>query len=214
MRNPGTDSGFTLLELMISIASLSVVVLIVAGSMRLAYRSVDAGEKKIESLERLRASLNIIDSQIQSTIPLVSDEDEAKKYYFKGDRNSVRFASNYSIWGGQKGYVLVTYRITTDGGGKSSLLATENLIGMAGTAETRLMDKLDDARFEYFYKDPTEEEGKWVEMWTKDSEMPEMVKVNITFEKIKLPLIIQMRAKGGLTPLFGDMMGIGMGMGK
>src|SRR3989304_6144706 len=44
--------GFTLLELLISIVMLGIMILIVTGAMRLGFRSVDAGEKKAESLER------------------------------------------------------------------------------------------------------------------------------------------------------------------
>src|SRR5512136_1554467 len=62
--------GFTLLELMISITLIGIIAVIIAGAMRLGYRSVDAGERKIESLERMRVSLTLIDSQIQSEIPL------------------------------------------------------------------------------------------------------------------------------------------------
>ncbi len=38
--------------------------------MRLGYRSLDKGEKKAEALERFRVSLNLMDAQIQSGIPL------------------------------------------------------------------------------------------------------------------------------------------------
>src|SRR3989337_1653647 len=59
------SAGFTLLDLIISITIIGIMVLIIAGATRLGFRSVDAGEKKIESLERMRSSLSLISSQIQ-----------------------------------------------------------------------------------------------------------------------------------------------------
>jgi len=47
----GQDHGFTLLEVLISITLISVLVVIMAGAIRLAYRSIDRGEQKSQYLE-------------------------------------------------------------------------------------------------------------------------------------------------------------------
>ncbi|MDQ7785969.1 MAG: hypothetical protein RDU01_00005, partial [Thermodesulfovibrionales bacterium] len=62
--------GFTLLELTIAITLLALIIIIILGAMQIGIRSVESGEMKIESFERTRASMNILDSQIQSQIPL------------------------------------------------------------------------------------------------------------------------------------------------
>ena len=102
----GKDAGFTLLELTISIMLIGIIVLIIVGAMRLGMRSVEAGERRIDTFERSQSSLNIIDSQIQSFVPLTYvSEDGTNKYYFSGERESMQFSTNYSIWGGERGYV-------------------------------------------------------------------------------------------------------------
>jgi general secretion pathway protein J len=201
------ERGFTLLELMISIVLLVIIIVILVGAMRLGFRSVDSGEKKIESLERMRASFNIIDSQIQSQIPLTYDEEGVRKYYFTGEKDSLQFATNYSIWGGQKGYVIVTYRVSSEGSGKPVLYASENIVGVEGSRETKLLDAFDNIYFEYFYKDPTAEEGNWVEQWTDSSTIPEKIKVHlITGERdlsIIIPVRIRQSMQTSLEPLDG-----------
>ncbi|MGD9579336.1 MAG: type II secretion system protein J, partial [Syntrophorhabdus sp.] len=67
---PKNNVGFTLLELIISITLVAIIVLIVAGAANLGYRSFNSGERKLNAVERLRASLIIIDAQIQSGVPL------------------------------------------------------------------------------------------------------------------------------------------------
>jgi prepilin-type N-terminal cleavage/methylation domain-containing protein len=193
--------GFTLLELTISIALIGIIVLIIAGAMRLGFRSVDSGEKRIESLERMRASLNIIDSQIQSEIPLTYDDEGAIKYYFKGEREFMQFPTNYSIWGGENGYVTVTYKIETGDNGKQVLFVSENIVGMEGKRDTKLFDAYEMIYFEYFYKDPTEEEGKWVDQWTDDVNIPEKIKLHLVEGARDLSIIIPFRARGSLTQM-------------
>lgn len=187
-----------MLELMISVTLIGIIVLIVAGAMRLGYRSVDAGERKIESLERMRASLTLIDSQIQSEIPLTIDEDGSRKYYFKGDKGTLLFPTNHSLWGGQAGYVVVTYTAVPDAGGKQTLWISESIIGAANKNETKLFESLDEVSFQYFYKGPTDEQGSWVDQWTDNTDIPEKVRVRFVQGARELSLVIPMRTRGSL----------------
>jgi general secretion pathway protein J len=193
------DCGFTLLELIISIGLVGIIILITAGAMRLGARSIASGEKKIESLERIRTSLNIIDSQIQSEIPITYDEEGVRKYYFKGEREFMQFSTNYSIWGGEKGYVIVTYKVESGDYGKQALYASENIIGIDEARETKLLDAFDGIYFEYFYKDPTEEEGEWVEQWTDNVNIPEKVILHLVEGTKDLSMTIPFRTRGSLT---------------
>jgi prepilin-type N-terminal cleavage/methylation domain-containing protein len=197
------NRGFTLLELTISIALIGIITLIVMGAMRLGSRSVESGGKKIESSERTRSSLTLIDSQVQSYIPLTYEDGENRKYYFKGERELMQFSSNYSIWGGEKGYVLVTYSVKSGDNGRQVLYASENVIGLEGTRETKLFDTFERIYFEYFFKDPTEEEGKWVEQWTDDANTPKKVKLHLIEGGRDLSLIIPLRAQGTVEGLAG-----------
>lgn len=194
------QGGFTLLELMISIALIGVIVLILTGAMRLGFRSVDAGEKRIETLERMRVSLNTLDAQIQSQIPITYvDEDGSTKYYFKGEATEMVFTTNYSLWNGQMGYVLVHYSVVPDGFGKQSLMISENTVGMAAAREAKLFESYDRISFEYFYKAPTDEQGSWVQQWSDDADIPEKVRMSLVRGTEDLSMIIPMRARGTLS---------------
>lgn len=202
--------GFTLLELMISTAIIAVIVVIIAGALRLGLKSVSSGEKRAETLERFRASLSIIDSQIQSEMPLTyKDEDGAMRYYFKGDRTSLDFSTNFSLWGGQTGYVIASYNVETDNSGKTSLSVSENIIGIEAKRTATLLEAYDDIYFEYFYKDPAEENGKWIEQWTEDAIMPEKIRLRLVKDGKELSILIPMRTKGSLVQTISAGGGIG-----
>lgn len=111
----------------------------------------------------------------------------------------LQFATNYSIWGGEKGYVIVTYKIASDNSGKQALYASENIIGLNSNREAKLSNTFDTIYFEYFYKDPTEEEGKWIEQWTDDVNIPEKVRIHLIEGTKDLSMIIPMRVSGSLS---------------
>ncbi len=190
--------GFTLLELLISLVMIGVIAIIISSAIRLGIRTINTGETKIDHLERTRASFNIIDAQIQSQIPLTFDDNGEKKYYFQGDNESLQFSTNYSLWGGQKGYVIARYKVEADDAGKQFLAVSENIIGTNTSREARLFSSVDAIHFEYFFKDPAEEKGKWVDKWTDTANIPEKVKVHLVYGEKDIPMIIPMRTSGSL----------------
>ncbi|MFZ2198074.1 MAG: prepilin-type N-terminal cleavage/methylation domain-containing protein [Thermodesulfovibrionales bacterium] len=192
-------NGFTLLELLISLVMIGVIAIIITSAMRLGIHTVSTGEKKIDHLERTRASFNIIDSQIQSQIPLTFEENGERKYYFQGEKEFMQFSTNYSLWGGQKGYTMVRYKVESDDTGKQFLAVSENIIGTNSNRKARLFTAVDAIHFEYFFKDPAEEKGKWVDKWTDTANIPEKVNLHLIYRGKDLSLIIPMRTSGSLS---------------
>jgi prepilin-type N-terminal cleavage/methylation domain-containing protein len=173
--------GFTLLELLISMALLLLIVVILGGAFRLGFRSLDAGEKRIEALDRFRTSVGIITAQLQSAVPLTYEEEGTKKSYFKGNAETLRFASGYSIWGENQRTVIVSYRLESGDDGRWSLYAVERGIGIEEIQEVKLLDNVKHFSFSYFGRNVAEEEGQWKTEWTDDTTAPE--KVQITFQR-------------------------------
>ena len=195
---PKRNAGFTLLELIISITLVAIIVLIVAGAASLGYRSFSTGEKKLNAIERLRASLIIIDAQIQSGVPLTLEDGGVKQYYFMGEQDSLKFSTNHSIWGGQRGYVIVNYRVETDNQGKRTLFASEYKVGMENKKETRLLEGFNEITFDYFRQDATEEEGEWVTQWVDEEMMPTKIRLNLTRGSTSLAYIMPVRVGGAI----------------
>ena len=208
------SDGFTLLELLISITILSLIFVIIFGAMRLANRSVDSGEKKIAFLERTRASMRIIDSQIQSLLPVSSSIEGEKKYRFTGEQ----FPSNYSVLGRQRGYVMVTYKVATGQNSEKALYLTEtqmvgeteespeipDVVTESGKDDTlKLFDGFTEISFKFFKKEFDEEEGEWIETWEDEESVPEKIQLHISRDRIEDTIIIPVRVaasiKKGLT---------------
>jgi general secretion pathway protein J len=191
-------TGFTLLELIISISLFAIIVLIVAGAASLGYRSFSSGERKLNAIERLRSSLTIIDAQVQSGVPLTLEDGGVKQYYFMGEQDALKFSTNYSIWGGQRGYVIVNYRVDADDRGKRTLFATEYKVGMENTQETKLLEGFDEITFDYFKQDATEEEGEWISQWIDEEMMPTRIRINLVQGSKSLSYIMPVRVGGAI----------------
>jgi len=192
------NKAFTLLELIISITLITMILGILAGVMRLGYRSVQKGEKRIEDIERLRATMQILDAQLLSEIPQIADSEGTRKSYILGDKKTLQLTTNYSIWEGVKGYVLVKYRVEEDDQGKQILYATEQYIGHSQQRrDIMLLDRCDEISFAYFDK-KAEEEGKWLDEWKDEITAPDKVRVEITKERGKWSLSVPLRVKPAL----------------
>jgi len=195
MHRTSGEHGFTLLELMISITLIVFILLIAGTAIRLGLRSVDSGEKRIESLERFRASLNIIDAQVQSELTVPMQENAGKRIVFLGDSESMQFPSNFSLWGNQPGYVTVSYKVAQDQWGKQDLYVEETGTGVTGKGEVKLFEFFDRIYFDYFYKDPKEEKGSWVEEWTTTDSVPEKIRLHLVNGEREMSFIIPMKMR-------------------
>ncbi len=186
------NKGFTLLELMITITMISIIVVITIGAMRLGYRSVDRGEQKMQSVERFRNALSIIGYQIQSIFLMRLKDDINNGYFFKGDRESLEFCTNYSIFKGNQGYVTVFYGVKEGEKGKT-VYAIEKIIGSEIGKEIKLLEGVDAFYFDYFKKDNLEEKGEWVSNWAENKRLPEKVRMNISYGVKEFSIIIPIR---------------------
>ncbi|MDX9822605.1 MAG: prepilin-type N-terminal cleavage/methylation domain-containing protein [Syntrophales bacterium] len=196
------DGGFTLLELLISMTLLVVILVITMGAMRMGSRSVAAGERKMEAQERFRAVLSIMDAQIASQLPLTYEGESGTRFTFRGDGQSLRFATGYSIWSGRRGYVVVEYVIEAAGGGKSVLYAQERIPGIEGLASTRLIEA-SEMSFDYFYKGPVDEKGGWVDAMVEGTAIPGKIRFRMALGKEKISMVFAVRTSAVMAPVQG-----------
>ncbi|MEN6615744.1 MAG: prepilin-type N-terminal cleavage/methylation domain-containing protein [Syntrophorhabdus sp.] len=193
MRN---SRGFTLLEVLVSTVLISLLVVIVAGAMRLSYRSIDRGEARSTYLERLKVFFSLMDSQIQSAIPLTREGDEAGRFFFEGSADTMKFASNYSLMEGKRGYISATYKAVQEGNAGYVFSVTENNIGVENQREMRILEGLTEVRFEFFRKESEAQgvEGQWVDTWQDELLFPRKIRISLTFPDRKVVLTIPVRA--------------------
>jgi general secretion pathway protein J len=189
------EKGFTLLELIISITLIATIVLVISGALRVGYRSVNSGERKMEALERFRASLTIVRAQIESSVPLGIDHEGVKEFYFEGKEGAMKMATNYSIWGRQRGHVIVEYIVEVSNSGAQRLTARESPVGTAVQRQTTLFQGLDRIYFEYYHREADDLEGVWMTEWDDNTKIPHKIRLWLVQGRREISIIVPMRAQ-------------------
>ena len=190
------QSGFTLLELLISLAMIGLIVLIVTGAMRLSIRSVTSGEKRINQLERLRTTVGLIDSQVQSIFPFATAPDGTLKGSVKGGSDVLSIATNYSLWKGQAGYVQADYTVAEGTDGKRSLNLSEHTVGVEDTHEAELLSGFDELSFSYYSESAVESESGWRDDWTDEAAFPDKIRLVLKKGGRDMSITMPLRIKG------------------
>jgi len=192
-------SGFTLLELLIAFTILSLILLVIAGAMRLGSASWERGEEKAEKYQKSRIAFNLLSQQLKSAYPYKIKAKQAEPDYFafQGTSDSLRFVSSFSLKSKRpEGLVFVTYKIEEEKSSEKVLKVCEQRVlnkdFMEQTPKDEdflpLIEGLSDIKFEY-YKEAEDEEtsGEWMEVWDgkEETELPRQIRVNIKWKEKK-----------------------------
>ena len=96
--------------------------------------------------------------------------------------------------------MIVSYRVEADLTGKRSLYASEHVVGIEASRETKLLEGFDDIGFEYFDKGlVVGEPGTWLQEWTNDTTTPTKIRLYFLSGSKERWLILPLRAR----PLIG-----------
>jgi len=94
----GSSKGFTLLEVMITLAIIGMMLLIIFGAFRLAVSAWEKGETIKEDYQKLRIVSQLLSRQVKSAVPYKIKSQKAEGDYlaFDGQRHSLKFVSALS----------------------------------------------------------------------------------------------------------------------
>jgi len=200
--------GFTLLELMLSLAIMGVVLLIIFGALRVGTRAWEKGEKDVAVHQRQRAVLGLLSRQIASACIYEIKMGDDDTFNFKGSEGTMEFVSRSPIVpGALTGVVFVKYMIQADDGdGKKQLKLYEKDAGFLKEEDVEsqrnedlftLISGIQDLQFEYLKGNDDGGETDWQTSWdpSEKTGLPLAVKIilkqNEKTEPINLIVPIQ-----------------------
>ncbi|MBY0278150.1 prepilin-type N-terminal cleavage/methylation domain-containing protein [Candidatus Binatia bacterium] len=182
---PASSSGFTLLELMISLTLLGVMLAMVYSVFATALAAVPRGEDVAARSARMRAATSLLARQVRSIISFpVEGEEESTPCYFWGNRYAFEFVTATPQHNGGEGLAKVTY--STDGTSFSmreevvfSAAAITGEAAAAPVSAVTLLDGLKSVRFQYLRLDGTDSE--WRDEWDpyEEQTLPGAIRVTL-----------------------------------
>jgi general secretion pathway protein J len=210
MKRPETgnqegDSGFTLLELIVSMTILAIIVTVVFSSLRIGSRAWEKGEADIRDNQRLRVVSDLIRRQISSARQCRVYGKSQKKlpFYFKGYPDGLKFVSALSLqYDNPYPYVQVTYLAKASNDGMFGFIAKEDDIILPGVfvseenrkkydvIDTRLLSGLQTLSFSYL--EITDGQFLWRNHWDAGvrEKLPEAVRIVLKPKSIAEPVTI------------------------
>ena len=191
-------SGFTLLELMLSLAIMGIVLLIIFGALRIGTRAWEKGEKDIAVHQRQRAVLGLLSRQIASAcIYEIKMGDDS--FYFRGSESTMEFVSRSPIVpGALTGVVFAKYKVQKGNAqGKKKLGLYEKDAGFLKEEDLEnsddfltLISGLEGLRFEYLKEGDDGVEPQWQTAWdpSEKAGLPLAVKIVLKQDSETAPI--------------------------
>ncbi len=192
----GTDSGFTLLEMLLAVSILALVITVMYSSLSVGIKSWEKGERDIEFYQKMRAASELLHREISSTFPYSitpGEFDTHKKFYaFYGKSDSLKLVSYADLHKRTGGLSLLELWVDEDRG----LLLGEDAALVTNQSDLNNIDLRDDDRtielcpnvkkveFRYFDREKKDGEGEWLERWdpkNKGTRLPLFVEISIVF---------------------------------
>ena len=190
--------GFTLVEVMLTLAILGLILLIIFGAFRLGLSAWEKGEFIKEEFQKLRIASQIISRQFKSIVPhkIKSQKVDADYLAFEGKPHYVRFVSAFSLKAKQpEGLVYAIYQFREGGSEGGSLVLYEQRALNKDFMEEPppeelavvLFEGITDVRFEYYQEADLDKAltGGWEEEWNtrEKKELPKALKMTVIPKK-------------------------------
>jgi general secretion pathway protein J len=194
------QAGFTLLELILSIAILSAVLVTIYATLSMGSRTWEKGERDIEKVQRMRVVMDLLSREIKAAYPYrvtPSELDTHKEFYlFDGKKDSLSFVSCVPLRGGTGKLSWLAFWVEE---GTGLVVVERDALRSDIFKERETLDRdemvvldanVTDVRFEYYRseegdtKEATDgEDTAWEEKWDAEEEesLPHAVSVAVTF---------------------------------
>ncbi|MEW6377079.1 MAG: prepilin-type N-terminal cleavage/methylation domain-containing protein [Thermodesulfobacteriota bacterium] len=191
-------SGFTLIEVVVSLTILGFILLVIFGAFRLGISSWDRGELIKEEYQKIRIVSQLITRQVKSIVPYKIRTKKAEGDYlaFEGKARSLRFVSALS---GKThttdGLVYTIYQFKEGDPNGGHLILYEKRVLNRNFFEEEpkegegipLIEGVSKVLFEYYQEeDPSKNQTEaWLEEWSarEKKELPRCLRMELSLKK-------------------------------
>jgi general secretion pathway protein J len=192
--------GFTLIEVLIAMTLLSLMVVLLFGSLSICAKSWEQGESKITEVNEVAVVYNFFQRHLSSAMPLWDDftakkganrlgsgpalGDEDKIFSFQGNKQSLQFVSVFPASAGRSGMQLFSIQARQQDDEQVIMVTlTPFFPATAGEEwhkeEVVLLRHVNDFSLTYYGATDDAGESKWQDEWLEKDLQPQLVKINI-----------------------------------
>ena len=200
-----TREGFTLIEVLVSLALLTIVLGTVYSSFFSVQRALDRFDSVSLKYHEARSALDVMRREVESAFimnPRPADEKQPSAGFIIRDRDifgkDTSSLSLTSFTYRESGLNKISYFVSEDSGSLSLLKSESPAAALSKEYEIEIMEEIEGFTVETFFN------GKWVRTWdtAQTGALPETVRISIEFDDNGTPVRLTEYAQ----PKFGVQM--------
>lgn len=182
--HPDRRSGFTLVELLVSMAVLSLVALIMASGLRFVMKAVASTDSRREGLEELTLGLSVLRNELERAEPLMVKVGNRYQVMFTGLPDRLRFANVEPPYLAGPPYLAYEYAVALDAGAyrvdlrRVPIDPNELDLAVVANGEPRTVLRLTQpVQFTYWGSLRPRDAPAWHEEWPPGPRLPEAIRL-------------------------------------
>lgn len=185
------DNGFTLIEVLIALAMLSIMMGLLFSSMRTSVETWHVAENKVDITNKKAVFYQFFKQHLIHAKPVYEinsdDKDETrvtniKKMVFQGDSTHIRFVSALPSASIRKGEQIFDVGISQKNPDTISVTLTPYRVERNLVDEAILIDHVKQLEFSYFGKINETFDRIWGSEWNNMEEQPRLVKIKVVLD--------------------------------
>ena len=181
--------GFTLIEVLIGMSLLSIMMLLLFGSLRISVRNWDAGENRMLEVSETAAVQNFFQRYLTTVRPLQDEfsEDEAK-FSFQGQDSNLKFVASLPASAGRQGLQAFSLELKEYAEGDALLVNIAPFFPLGDgdeweNEEVVLAENVSEFKLSYFgILEEFDDSPSWHDEWVEQNKLPSLVKVEMEFD--------------------------------
>jgi general secretion pathway protein J len=180
--------GFTLLELLIAVALLSLIFLLLTSGLEFGTRAWKGGQERPSSTSEMVSVQYLLRRVLSEALPLMIEGTPSapRHVFFVGNQTSVRFIAPLPEHLGVGGLYEVALYLTEGSESDNRLEMSWRLYRGDGAApvearQVDLLDRVAQIQFAYFGDRGPQEPAQWKNDWQGFQTLPELVGMHLTF---------------------------------
>lgn len=199
-KNPVTQRGLTLLEMMIALLLLSMLLMLLFGGLRLASSSWDRGSAFTDQVSQMQLVENFMRREISQAAAYRLQQDpqdpNAVLLGYQGSAKRLRFVAPMPQAAAKGGLYVLTFGLSEQEGGQQALTLWREPTGKADTpSQANPANEAADApvilarhvsRLEFsYYGVPagSSQPATWLPDWPDNQNAPQLIKMKIAFDR-------------------------------
>jgi general secretion pathway protein J len=176
--------GFTLVELLVSLAVLALVALTMTAALRFVVRAVASTDDRREALEELTLGLSLVRGELQRAEPFMHKVGNRDLLLFEGSEDRIRFVNVEPPYLAGAPYTAYEFAVVENSGAwrlelrRAPLQPDEPDLAVVETVEPRTLLQLTrPLRFTYWGREQPRDPPTWHEGWRQGQFMPDAVRL-------------------------------------